>query len=300
MNKKNNKGFTFIELILYMAILGIFMVAVMSIVGTTVASNKKHRARQKLQTQATETYDNISNMVMGANLIMINGKGYIQKDSADVEVTGSFIVPNSLYKKNEGSNNVLYEDNDKGKIITKETVSGTSSNCYDIDDLKPFEGVDVSKDSHTYIDVDYLWINYDSQIGTTSFCTISYDKTNKKLYLSRATDLTGTGYSAYQNALSIVKNTNIKGVSDDKLKDVKKLIKDSQKTINTYTKYSDDTSNGTLLAKNVTSFQMQVNPEDNSVALIIGFQDKNTKEKYSVTGVVGLRNSFVLKSHEWN
>ena len=118
--------------------------------------------------------------------------------------------------------------------------------------------------------------------------------------MSRATDLTGTGYSAYQNALSIVKNTNIKGVSDDKLDDVKKLIKDSQTTINTYTKYSDDTSNGTLLAKDVTSFQMQVNPEDNSVALIIGFQDKNTKEKYSVTGVVGLRNSFVLKSHEWN
>ena len=55
-----------------------------------------------------------------------------------------------------------------------------------------------------------------------------------------------------------------------------------------------------MLAKDVTSFQMQVNPEDNSVALIIGFQDKNTKEKYSVTGVVGLRNSFVLKSHEWN
>lgn len=296
MNKKNNKGFTFIELILYMAILGIFMVAVMSIVGTTVASNKKHRARQKLQTQATETYDNISNMVMGANLIMINGKGYIQKDSADVEVTGSFIVPNPLYKKDAGSNNVLYKNENKKSVVTKKTTSGSSSNCYDIGDLKSFQGTAVSKESHTYIDVDYLWINYDSQIGTTSFCTISYDKTNKKLYLSRTTDLTGTSYSAYQNALLTVKNTNVEGLSEEE----KKPIKDSQEVIDTYTKYSNDTSNGTLLAKDVTSFQMQVNPEDNSVALIIGFQDKNTKEKYSVTGVVGLRNSFVLKPHEWN
>ena len=36
-----NKGFTFIELILYMAILGIFMVAVMSLISSTVASHKK-------------------------------------------------------------------------------------------------------------------------------------------------------------------------------------------------------------------------------------------------------------------
>ena len=40
--RKNNrnKGFTFIELILYMAILGIFMVAVMSLISSTVASKK--------------------------------------------------------------------------------------------------------------------------------------------------------------------------------------------------------------------------------------------------------------------
>lgn len=41
MYRKNNKGFTFVELILYMAILGIFMVAVMSLVGSTVASDRK-------------------------------------------------------------------------------------------------------------------------------------------------------------------------------------------------------------------------------------------------------------------
>ena len=51
-----NKGFTFIELILYMAILGIFMVAVMSLISSTVASHKKQSSRQKLQSQANDAH----------------------------------------------------------------------------------------------------------------------------------------------------------------------------------------------------------------------------------------------------
>lgn len=63
--RNKDKGFTFIELILYMAILGIFMVAVMSLISTTVASHKKQSSRQKLQSQATETYDAIADILMG-------------------------------------------------------------------------------------------------------------------------------------------------------------------------------------------------------------------------------------------
>lgn len=67
------------------------------------------------------------------------------------------------------------------------------------------------------------------------------------------------------------------------------------------TKYVDASSKkGTVLANNVKSFQLQVNPADNSVAVIIGFEDTKTKETYKVTSVVGLRNSFVLKKHEWD
>lgn len=307
MKRKNDKGFTFIELILYMAILGIFMVAVTSIVGTTVASNKKHRARQKLQTQATESYDTISNMVMGANMIMINGKGYVGTGSGTgisySEVTGNFIVPSQLYKKTSDGSLVL-----SGSManVLKSTTSGASSICYDIADLKSFAGTAASSDAQTFIDVDYLWISYDSAIGTASFCTIKYDKTAKKLYISRAADLTGANYNTYQDALSTVKTINLdkykggSGSSTTEEAQAKLKLQTAQATIDTYTKYSDSTADGTLLAKDVTSFQMQVNPGDNSVALIIGFQDKNTKEKYSVTSVVGLRNSFVLKPHEWN
>ena len=87
--KNRNKGFTFIELILYMAILGIFMVAVMSIISTTVASHKKQSSRQKIQTQATETYDAIADIVMGASDIKIDGSAYVQTGTSYTKVTGS-------------------------------------------------------------------------------------------------------------------------------------------------------------------------------------------------------------------
>ena len=66
--RNKDKGFTFIELILYMAILGIFMVAVMSLISTTVASHKKQSSRQKLQSQATETYDAIADILMRGSM----------------------------------------------------------------------------------------------------------------------------------------------------------------------------------------------------------------------------------------
>ena len=90
--RNKDKGFTFIELILYMAILGIFMVAVMSLISTTVASHKKQSSRQKLQSQATETYDAIADILMGASDIKIDGTAYVQTGTSFTQVTGSFIV----------------------------------------------------------------------------------------------------------------------------------------------------------------------------------------------------------------
>ena len=220
--KNRNKGFTFIELILYMAILGIFMVAVMSIISTTVASHKKQSSRQKIQTQATETYDAIADIVMGAS---------------------------------------------------------------DIADIKTFGGVDASKDEQTFIDADYLWVQYSSELDKTAFCTIKYSKTDKKLYISR------------------------QEMSDEDIAKAKQDLKSSdptkvnaaQATLSSCTQYVDSSSQkGTVLANNVASFQLQVNPDDNSLAVIIGFEDEKTNEKYKVTSVVGLRNSFVLKKHEWD
>ena len=287
--RNKDKGFTFIELILYMAILGIFMVAVMSLISTTVASHKKQSSRQKLQSQATETYDAIADILMGASDIKIDGTAYVQTGTSFTQVTGSFIVPEDTYVKSAGSGSTLRKQGGVADVI-QEIVSDSGvikkkSNSYDIADVKPFGGAGASEDVHTFIDADYLWVQYSSELDKTAFCTITYSKTDKKLYVFRQEMSDETLNQAKQDLKS-----------SDSAK-----VNQAQAVLSSCTKYVDASSKkGTVLANNVKSFQLQVNPADNSVAVIIGFEDTKTKETYKVTSVVGLRNSFVLKKHEWD
>lgn len=287
--RNKDKGFTFIELILYMAILGIFMVAVMSLISTTVASHKKQSSRQKLQSQATETYDAIADILMGASDIKIEGTAYVQTGTSFTQVTGSFIVPEDTYVKSAGSGSTLRKQGGVADVI-QDIVSDSGvikkkSNSYDIADVKPFGGAGASEDVHTFIDADYLWVQYSSELDKTAFCTITYSKTDKKLYVFRQEMSDETLNQAKQDLKS-----------SDSAK-----VNQAQSVLSSCTKYVDASSKkGTVLANNVKSFQLQVNPADNSVAVIIGFEDTKTKETYKVTSVVGLRNSFVLKKHEWD
>lgn len=289
ISKNKDKGFTFIELILYMAILGIFMVAVMSLISTTVASHKKQSSRQKLQSQATETYDAIADILMGASDIKIDGTAYVQTGTSFTQVTGSFIVPEDTYVKSAGSGSTLRKQGGVADVI-QDIVSDSGvikkkSNSYDIADVKPFGGAGASEDVHTFIDADYLWVQYSSELDKTAFCTITYSKTDKKLYVFRQEMSDETLNQAKQDLKS-----------SDSAK-----VNQAQAVLSSCTKYVDASSKkGTVLANNVKSFQLQVNPADNSVAVIIGFEDTKTKETYKVTSVVGLRNSFVLKKHEWD
>lgn len=287
--RNKDKGFTFIELILYMAILGIFMVAVMSLISTTVASHKKQSSRQKLQSQATEIYDAIADILMGASDIKIDGTAYVQTGTSFTQVTGSFIVPEDTYVKSAGSGSTLRKQGGVADVI-QDIVSDSGvikkkSNSYDIADVKPFGGAGASEDVHTFIDADYLWVQYSSELDKTAFCTITYSKTDKKLYVFRQEMSDETLNQAKQDLKS-----------SDSAK-----VNQAQAVLSSCTKYVDASSKkGTVLANNVKSFQLQVNPADNSVAVIIGFEDTKTKETYKVTSVVGLRNSFVLKKHEWD
>ena len=287
--RNKDKGFTFIELILYMAILGIFMVAVMSLISTTVASHKKQSSRQKLQSQATETYDAIADILMGASDIKIDGTAYVQTGTSFTQVTGSFIVPEDTYVKSAGSGSTLRKQGGVADVI-QDIVSDSGvikkkSNSYDIADVKPFGGAGASEDVHTFIDADYLWVQYSSELDKTAFCTITYSKTDKKLYVFRQEMSDETLNQAKQDLKS-----------SDSAK-----VNQAQAVLSSCTKYVDASSKkGTVLANNVKSFQLQVNPADNSVAVIIGFEDTKTKETYKVTSVVGLRNSIVLKKHEWD
>ncbi|MGN0395849.1 MAG: type II secretion system protein [Coprococcus sp.] len=265
LKKTDNRGFTFIELILYMAILGIFMVAVVTLITSTVTSQKKSNSRKKLQDQAVETYNTISDMLMGATDVRIRGEAYV-----GTEVSGT-----TQYIQRD-ANFVVMLDNDTktnpGDVIKKNsTLANRAQNgsgdgvtaCYDISDIKPFtDSATPSSDAQVFIDTKYVMIKYASGIVEDSltglkdsvytYCTLKYDEAARCIYINRTTTPTEN--------------------------------------------YVDSTD---ILCKNVENFQMQVNPETGTFAVIMEFKDPKTGIEYSYNGVVSLRNSFVLKKHEW-
>lgn len=291
MKKINDKGFTFVELLIYMGILSIFMIAVITLISSTVASNQKMNARKRLQTQATETYDAISDMLMGATDVKVSGQAYIQDTSAAVptynQVTGNFVVepydpanPNQYQKDATGkfvkTNNptisyaVYFHIAEPNGTITPTHNRGLA--CYDIADVKPFTeatGGVPSSDPQTLIDVNYLYIKYASDLdasGNTIYtaCTLEFDAAAHELLIYKyRSDVAGYNENAMKAYIE-----NNSGVDD-------------------------------ILCKNVANFQLQVNPETGTFAIILELEDGKTSVTYDMEGVVSLRNSFVLKRHAW-
>lgn len=274
MKKNNNKGFTFIELVLYIGILSVFMVAVTSLVGTVVSSNRKMTNRKKIQNEAGETYDTISDMIMGATDVKILGSAYVATTSAGVTsyspVSGIFIVPDDTDTK--GSGGELMSAGGIGRrtvYIEKAGGAGLTPKgpCYDIADMKSFGDVtSPSTDDTTYIIPDdsgklYLKVDYASALQSNgdsviTTCTITYDKTEKKLYV-------------------------FKTPQSDRITDASE-------------------ADGTVLCKDVKDFKLQINPDEDSIAITLELEDSTTAASYKINGVVGIRNSYVLKKHTWD
>ena len=71
--KKNNSGFTLIELIIAMAVLAFLMTAIASLMGSSVASHRKQKAEIRVHTSAQETYNQITDSIMQAKEVVIVG-----------------------------------------------------------------------------------------------------------------------------------------------------------------------------------------------------------------------------------
>lgn len=272
MKKNNNKGFTFIELVIYMGILGIFMVAVVTFIGSTLNAYKVNNSRKKLQTQASETYDMVSDMFMAGTEVKIVGSAYIKGTSAGVDTytqrDGCFVVPADKEKVDKTSGAIIAEGGLAAR--TESIVNGGSAACYDIAAVKPFTSTDTpSTDEQTMIDVKYLYIKYTSDLTNDganiyTYCTLKYDETEKKLYVYKT-------------------NSNDAGFDEVAASKI----------------YDNSSASDSVVCKNVEQFKLQVNPDTGTFAIILELDDPQTSAQYDMNGVVSLRNSFVLKKHEW-
>ncbi len=274
MKKSNNKGFTFIELVIYIGILSIFMIAITTLVGSTVTSNRKMTARRQIQNSASEAYDALSDMLMGATDVMIYGQAYTAYSSS-AATTGCFVIAEEDPIKDTGTG-AIYGVKPSGETAdTPNTISvaGSSVTCYDIADVMSYGDLDASADAtdieKTYIQADdsgmmYIYIKYGSAIDSTeardtefTYCTIIYDADHEVIYVHKSTDA-------------------------------------SDESSFVYTANSED-----VLCKDVKSFRLQVNPDEDSFSITIDLEDDLTSVSYSVSGIVSLRNSYVLTKHTW-
>lgn len=268
MKKTENKGFTFIELVLYIGILSVFMVAVMTLIGSVVASNRKMTSRRKIQNQAEEAYDTISDMLMGATDIQIYAKA--KREGVSTAATGVYLVPAATDLRQDDGSYKVGGGKKTVKLTTPSELGGgtTKSPCYNIGELDKgtaLEAVSTTIGTSTgtsTADKLYIKINYASSLDTTSgdsvltSCTLIYDKTNKKLYAYRMKQKNAGGNSFVDSSLDAT----------------------------------------TVLAKDVEEFTVKVNPDEDSFAITMKLQDAQTAASYTVDGVVSIRNSNVLKT----
>lgn len=258
MKKANNKGFTFIELVLYIGILSVFMVAVTTLIGSVVASNRKMTSRKKIQNQAEEAYDTMSDMLMAAMDIKIYAKAQRVGETAE---EGVYIMPDSTDKKQDDGSYMtsggVGPRTVKFSTSTSSPGSGTAkSPCYDIGELDKDATLDTIGDRL------YIKINYSSGLDSsgdsiTTSCTLVYDKAAKKIYAFR------------MNAADAGGDAIVDAATDESC----------------------------VLVKNVEQFSVRVNPDEDSFAITMKLQDPQTASSYTTDGVVSLRNSDVLKQH---
>ncbi len=305
MKKTNNNGFTFIELVIYIGILSVFLVAVVTLVGSTVFSNRKLTAKKKLQNEASETYDAISDMLMGATDVMIYGSATLSNGTS---TTGYYIVPDST-DTTDASSKILYvtqTNGQEGKI--QKTVSTSLGNftpavteCYDIADITSYGGV-AGTSEETEVEV----TNEDGETVTETVVTTTTVDI-EDTYITADSD--GSGYLCMyiKYASDLVDNSTTD--SKDTIYTYCTLVYDSENEVIYINKTTDtskegtfvyDSSNSDVLCKDVKSFTLQVNPDEDSFSITIELADDITSKDYSISGVVNLRNSYVLTKHTWS
>ncbi|MGN0367823.1 MAG: type II secretion system protein J [Wujia sp.] len=104
---KGNEGFSLIELIIAIAVLAFLMTAVGAFMSTTVRQNKKVKVDVKMQTQAQDTYDLITDAFMQAGDILVAGYKTDDNSALDFSKTGesftSTTVNEVYYVKDEAA-----------------------------------------------------------------------------------------------------------------------------------------------------------------------------------------------------
>ena len=94
-DRKENKGFTLVEMIIALAVLAFLMTAVSSFMGSSVLNNRKAKADIKVTTDSQLVYNQITDCIMQARNVIIVGREFSTADQFDFEKreSGAGVTP---------------------------------------------------------------------------------------------------------------------------------------------------------------------------------------------------------------
>lgn len=257
----NNRGFTFIELVIAVAILTIIMGSVVQFMATTSVAYQRTNRDNEVQRQAQDVYDTISTCIMQANKVVLYGKAgtasspqfYITDNQPKVATYD----PSEGWLGNAEGKKLKFDIPYANTTGTLTSPNKTTAKFLGFLAEKPGSG---STNTYTEVKVTALYFEYQTKItGTyeTCYATFYYDSTDGNLYLNRHYD--------------------------------------SDSDIDTYKGVIDMTvKKSSILCKTLKTdgFRVTVDADANSIGLVMDFENYNMS--YKTLGMTKIRNSHVL------
>ncbi|SEF52485.1 prepilin-type N-terminal cleavage/methylation domain-containing protein [Eubacterium ruminantium] len=274
LNKKKNKGFTLVELMVALAVLALLIVAVVTFMSHESVILRKEEADIAVQNSAQETYNELADIIVQANYIKI--EAYCAADNSVVEFS----------KKDVGK---AISNNMGEYVITKKSLAAGGLNFED-------NGYNISNggagDSTFYL-------MKTVKAGGTATTTFS------NLYLKRLTVKYSVPYdSAFKGSgvgsdLGVEKDTCTAEIFFDKNKIYISKQYDLMTRLNTVSGMDDENLYSTKLnyavtsdGKNISAVHCTVDANSQSIRLSMDFADNGFG--YTVDGMINIRNSNVF------
>lgn len=199
--KKQNQGFSLIELLIAMTILSIVMIMVVQFMSTSSAAYRKQKKNLNIQTEAMTVLENISDTLMQANYVRIqsmDGKMYtISKDASNERVVtedtskGTFdydFVPDNYGNYSEvctykGDDRKVIVDFDTFEIVNEQGYEYPLENDRDNNGraVRSFRALKTD-DTYSYIMPRYIYAEYAGKRddGTETIVHVVYYITDVK------------------------------------------------------------------------------------------------------------------------
>lgn len=271
--KLNNQGFTFVELVIAVAILSIITVSIASFMATTSRVYSKTNYDSEVQSQAVEVYDQISSCIMQANKVIIYG--YPSDGSGGFASMGNYYISDNLENVAGYDSSTGYLVDSSNNYVTKMFYNKAEDGSDENLNLFPIPFIYLKKDDGSggqllsELLVKSLYVEYQTKVGS------DYETCYATFYISDDGDL-------YLNR----HYTSDADISD---------YKPDESLANPPLAVIDKTVSATsVLCKTMKDegFRVMVDAENNSIGLVLNFD--NYSMTYDTLGMTKIRNNNVL------